>query len=244
MQASAGQGAATRRIDDRLMVKVFVAFALLALVSALISVGGKWIGRSIALAGHTEDATPREIVIGNNVLVVPANTIRFEDDRRDGVASSLRLYLRWPDLQGYSEAARDDFNHADGSRNILFVSFEQQIMSRDMSGRFEPIYAALIEPAGTPGPAGVTRYGFKPQSGYLDESLAVGPEHAGSRFVARCLTGAVAAESLADCERDLIVGDRLVLVYRFPSRLLGEWKQLDDAMLAYARKALKTPRGG
>ncbi|WP_187970936.1 hypothetical protein [Aquibium microcysteis] len=244
MQATAGRGAGTRWIDDRLMVKVFVAFALLALASALISVGGKWLGRSIALAGHTEDATPHEIVIGNNVLVVPANAIRFEDDRRDGVASSLRLYLRWPDLDGYSAAARDDFNHAGGSRNILFVSFEQQIMSRDMSGRFDPIYASLIESEGTPGPAGVTLYGFKPQSGYLDESLAVGPAQAGGRFVARCLTGAVAAESLADCERDVAVGDRLVLVYRFPSRLLGEWKRLDESMLAYARKALKTPAGG
>lgn len=244
MQAAAGQGGRARRIDDRLMVKVFVAFALLALASALISVGGKWLGRSIALAGHTDDATPHEIVIGNNVVVVPANAIRFEDDRRDGVAAALRLYLRWPDLAGYSAAARDDFNHAGGSRNILFVSFEQQIMSRDMSGRFDPIYASLIEPAGTAGPSGLTMHDFRPQSGYLDERLAVGPEQPGGRFVARCLTGAVAAESLADCERDLIVGDRLVLVYRFPSRLLGEWRRLDEAMRAYAREALKTPREG
>jgi hypothetical protein len=244
MQASTEQGGLVRRIDDRLMVRVFVAFVLLALVSALISVGGKWIGRSIALAGHTEDASPREIVIGNNVVVVPANTIRFEGDRRNGVASSLRLYLRWPDLQGYTAQTRDDFNHAGGSRNILFLSFEPQIMSRDMSGRFDPIYASLIENPGAPGPAGLTLHGFRPQSGYLGESLAVGPIENGSRFVARCLTGEDAAESLADCERDLLVGDHLVLSYRFPSRLLGEWQRLDEAARAYARGALKTPRAG
>ena len=244
MRTAAERSGKARRIDDRLMVRVFVAFALLALVSVGISVGGQWIGRSIALAGHTEDATPREIVIGNNVLVVPANTIRFEDDRRDGIASSLRLYLRWPDLHGYDAQTRDDFNHVNGSRNIIFVSFEQQIMSRDMSGRFDPIYAKLIEPTGTPGPGGVVLHDFKPQSGYLDESLAVGPANVGRRFVARCLKGMVATESLADCERDLVVGDRLVLVYRFPSHLLGEWQRLDESLLAYARKALKTPRGG
>lgn len=244
MQASTGEGGTVRRIDDQLMVRIFAAFLLLALLSALISVGGKWIGRSIALAGHTEDATPREIVIGNNVIVVPANAIRFEPDRRDGVAGSLRLYLRWPDMQGYTAPTRDDFNHAAGSRNILFVSFEPQIMSRDMSGRFDPIYASLIETPGTPGPAGLTLHGFRPQSGYLDERLVVGPQDKGSRFVARCLTGAVAIESLADCERDITVGDNLVLVYRFPSSLLGDWREIDAAVLAYAHNALKTPRSG
>jgi hypothetical protein len=117
-------------------------------------------------------------------------------------------------------------------------------MSRDMSGRYDPIYASLVENPGTLGPAGLTLHGFKPQSGYLDERLVVGPEEKGRRFVARCLTGAVAAESLADCERDLAVGDHLVVVYRFPSRLLGDWRRLEAAVLAYAREALKTPRAG
>ena len=51
---------------------------MLALLSLLISVGGNWLGRSIALAGHTDDTTIHEIVIGNNVISVPANAIRFE----------------------------------------------------------------------------------------------------------------------------------------------------------------------
>ena len=84
--------------------------------------------------------------------------------------------------------------NADGSREIIFVTFHQRLMSRDMSGRFEPIYAALTEP-GTPGPAGLDMRPFKPTAGYLDEVLAVGPQDgAGTRFVARCLTGPLAAE--------------------------------------------------
>ena len=42
-----------------------------------------------------------------------------------------------------------------GSRSIVCLSIEEQIMSRDMSGRFEPIYRQLIVPQGKPGPAGV-----------------------------------------------------------------------------------------
>ena len=33
------------------------------------------------------DATMREVVIGNNVIAAPSNMIRFEQARRDGVAS-------------------------------------------------------------------------------------------------------------------------------------------------------------
>jgi hypothetical protein len=238
MQEMAEDGGSVRRIDDRFMVRVFLAFALLAAVSGLISLGGKWAGRAIVLAGHTEDRTIREVVIGNNVLAVPSNAIRFERERRDGVTSALHLYLRWPALEGYSAEGRDDFNHAGGARNILFLAFEPQIMSRDMSGRYEPIYESLIEMPGTPGPAGLLEHAFTAQSGYLDERLVVGPAQEGGRFVARCLSGAVAAESLADCERDVLVGDELVLVYRFPSRLLEDWRRLDAAVMAYARHVL------
>ena len=68
--------------------------ALVAVLSVAISLGGKWFGHSIAMAGYTDDTTVHEIVIGNNVIAVPANAIRFEQARRDGIASRLDLYLR------------------------------------------------------------------------------------------------------------------------------------------------------
>ncbi|TIM34114.1 MAG: hypothetical protein E5Y69_22000, partial [Mesorhizobium sp.] len=70
-------------------------------------------------------------------------------------------------MDGYSEAARDDFNNTGSSKNIIFLSLERQIMSRDMSGRFTPIYSALTAQPGTPGPGGTTLYGFTEKSGYL-----------------------------------------------------------------------------
>ena len=62
-------------------------------------------------------------------------------------------------------------------------------MSRDMSGRFEPIYRQLIQPQGKPGPSGVTVFDFTEKSGYMNEVLAVAERPAGDPFVARCLTG-------------------------------------------------------
>ncbi|MEP9388230.1 hypothetical protein [Mesorhizobium sp. KR9-304] len=220
------------------MMKVFYGFAVLALLSLGISLGGKWFGRSIALAGHTDDATLREIVIGNNVISAPANTIRFDRQRRNGIASRLDLYLRWPRLDGYSDAARDDFNHANGARTIIFLSFEERIMSRDMSGRLDPIYASMLVRPGVEGPGGTTLYRFNEKSGYLNEVLAVAAEPAGTAFVARCLAGESADESLAPCERDIHVGDDLSLSYRFPRELLGDWARLDAAVRARAASML------
>nr|WP_246730346.1 hypothetical protein [Nitratireductor mangrovi] len=222
------------------MFRVFLAFAAMALAAVLISFGGKTIGRSIALAGHTEDTTLREVVVGNDVISVPSNAIRFERERRTGVAAGLHLYLRWPEMSGYRTEFRDDFNHADGARNIVFLSFEPRMMSRDMSGRFEPIYRALIRHPGEPGPGGLSFHVFSEKSGYMNEILAVGQTGAGEPFVARCLTGPVAAESLAECERDIFAGDDLSLTYRFPASLLGDWRRLEAAIRQYVATVVQT----
>lgn len=229
-------------VDSSLMMKVFYAFAVLALLSLAISLGGKWFGHSIAMAGYSDDKTIREVVIGNNVIAVPANAIRFDRARHDGVASRLDLYLRYPAMDGYSDAARDDFNGRGPVKNIIFLSFEEQMMSRDMSGRFAPIYSALITQPGSPGPGGTTLYAFKEKTGYLDEMLAVAHRPGQDPFVARCLSGPSAEESLAPCERDIHVGDNLSLTYRFPQAFLANWQALDKAIAAETARILKTGR--
>ncbi|MCX7303306.1 MAG: hypothetical protein NTV73_03050 [Hyphomicrobiales bacterium] len=243
-QASAAASPTYRAIDSSFLLKVFYGFAALALLSLGISVGGKWLGRSIALAGHTDDATLHEIVIGNNVIAARANAIRFERQRHDGVADRLDLYLRWPQLDGYTDAARDDFNNASGAHDILFLSFEERMMSRDMSGRLEPIYSPMLVRPGQPGPDGVTLYSFNEKSGYLNEVLAVAGETTGEPFVARCLAGDSASESLAPCERDIHLGDNLSLTYRFPRELLGDWDRLDTAIRAKAASMSFVGAGG
>ncbi|MDQ6437158.1 hypothetical protein RB623_24155 [Mesorhizobium sp. LHD-90] len=229
-------------ISSRLMTRIFFGFAVLAMLSLALSLVGKWFGSSIALAGYTDDPSSRQVVIGNHVIVAPANTIRFERARRDGIASRLDLYLRWPQLDGYAKQARDDFNNVGNRRNILFLGLEERMMSRDMSGRFAPIYRSLIVAPGRKGPGGLTIYEFSKKSGYLNEVLAVASRGANEPFVARCLTGPSAEDSLAPCERDVDFGDNLSLTYRFPAELLADWKTLDAAVMARARGMLKASR--
>lgn len=227
-------------VSDSFMLRVFYVFLALALVALLVSLAGKWAGHSIALAGHTDSRTTHEVVIGNNVLAVPANMIRFGSARRNGVADRLDLYVRWPDLAGYHAAARADFNHVDGRRNIVFLSFEQRIMSRDMSGRLKPIYEKLVDPVARDGPAGLELYDFDADSGYVDEVLVVGERDGARPFVARCLSGEAARHSLAPCERDLHLGDDLSLTYRFSPEVALDWRELDPAMRSLAAELLRT----
>jgi hypothetical protein len=228
--------------DAGVLMKVFYAFATLAILSAGISLAGRTIGATIAAVGYTSDNTPFEIVVGNNVFSVPANSIRFEEARRHGEAQRLDLYALWPQMTGYSDAERDAFNNRTRNRRVLFLSIEPRMMSRDMSGRLDSIYRKLIALPGAPGPAGLRRYEFTAGSGYVDEVLLVGERPGKAPFVARCLTGPAAAESLAGCERDVHLGEQLSLTYRFPEELLDNWAAVDAAVGAKAAEMLRTAK--
>jgi hypothetical protein len=218
----------------------FIAMAAtLAVLSVLISLGGSWLGSILVLAGHTEDRTPREIVVGNNVLAVPSNAVRFPEARVDGVTERLDLYMHWPDLEGYTAETRNAFNNATAEKLILFLAVEEAAMSLDMTGRLEPIYRKIIEPDGRDLAGGLTAHTFKETSGYRDEELIVGS--GATPFVARCMTGKAAAGSLAPCERDVRLGDELSLTYRFPREMLAQSGALDQAVMKRAKSFLRTP---
>lgn len=240
MSVTADQDLIVKQLDARFMTRVFMVFAGLAVIAGLILLAGRHFSGMIAMAGNTEDTTIREIVTGNNVFHVPSNMIRYERQRADGAQDKLELYVRWPDMTGYKRVHADDFNNASGRHNIVFLTFQEQIMSRDMSGRVEPIYRDLIIEPGIAGPGGLTMHGFKEKTGYLDELLVLGSRKGEPPFAARCLAGEAARQSMAACERDVHVGDHLSLTYRFSRDLLADWRRLDAGVVSLANKLLVT----
>ncbi|GGA82872.1 hypothetical protein GCM10011491_07890 [Brucella endophytica] len=221
--------------ESRLFTRIFYVFVGLAVLSALINFGGRYLGPIIAMGGHTDDATMREIVIGNDVLRLPSNMIRFPAQRRDGIANRVDLYLKWPEMAGYSAETRNDFNFATAKRQLLFLSIESRTMSRDMSGRYQPIYSTLIEQPGKAGPTGLAIHTLRADSGYTDEELVVSSaENGPPAFVARCLNENAAKGMAAPCERDIHFGKDLQLLYRFPRDLLSNWRALDEAVKTFA----------
>jgi hypothetical protein len=223
--------------------RLFLIFAGLALAALLISFCERLIGGRIALGGHSEQTLAHEIIIGDDVLSVPENMIRLPEQRRDGMADRVDLYLSWPALTGFSRADSGIFNGARSDGRLLFLSFEERVMSRDMSGRFDPIYKFLIEGAGEPGPGGLTRYVLPAKAGYLHEILYVGPQEKGLRFVARC-SEEEKENLIAACERDVQAGANLSATLRFPIALLSDWRALNAAFAPLVSRLIRIPAKG
>ncbi|WP_139976093.1 hypothetical protein [Ochrobactrum sp. CGA5] len=226
------------KIGNRLFGWLLLAIIVLILLSVAVNVGGRLLGPLIARGGHSDNTHAYEIIIANNVLSIPANMIRFSNQRRDGVTARLDLYARWPGLTGYTERDRAIFNLLTPKRLLIFMSIEQRTMSRDMSGRYLPIYAELIDLNGEPAPGNLTVHRFLENSGYQGEELVMSDPGSGKPdFVARCLVDS-AAESFNSCERDVQFGRDLQILYRFPRSMLGDWQSLDKAVVDFANAHL------
>ena len=220
--------------------KMFAALVIISAFTVILSFAGRQLGKNIALAGHSESKKVHEIVIGNAVLAVPQNYIRFADQRTSGIASQLELFALWPSLEGYSDRYKMQFNSQNDAKNLIFISLSEQNISRDMSARIGPIYRNLIDNSAPQiGPAGLTGFMFRKQTSvFADETLWLGPEPTIShskQFVARCLkteNSLMEGTSLAPCQRDIHIGLDMTVRYRFSETLLPHWAKLDEAILA------------
>lgn len=221
-------------ISNRMLTRLTVGVAILACLTIAISVAGRTLGERIALAGHTEKTEPVDILIGQDQIRLPMNTIRFEEQRRTGRAERVDLYLTWPEMGGYSHATRVRFNDASHPESLIFLNLSQSTMSRDMSGRLEPIYSHLFDGRPEPGPAGLTLQRLRDNSGYGGEVFYTGTLPDGSEYAVRCMLPAAESQSTsADCQRDIHMGRDLSVLYRFSSRLLPQWEAMEARVRAY-----------
>jgi hypothetical protein len=227
------------QVESRFLQRVFYVFVALALLSLLINLAGRQIGSEISMGGHTDDVSIREIVIGNDVLNVPANMIRYPEQRRNGIAKRIDMYAQWPQITGYSDSSKAVFNNLDKNGRLMFISLDRRSMVHDMSGRFVPIYKSMIEGSGELRADGLTRYRLPAKAGFLDEYLYVGIKTSEPPFVARCLDKQAATGNLASCDRDIHVGDDLVMMVRFSPDLLAQWQELDAKVTNFATSLIK-----
>ena len=223
-----------------LLISVFV-IALLAAASLAINIYGTLYGAQLALAGHSDSLDTYEITIGRDQVHLTANTIRFEPQRRNGAAERVDLQLHWPSMEGYSRARRLAFDDVTQAQPLIFLQISQSTMSRDMSGRVEPIYRHLLTGPSETGPAGLELHHFKPGTGFEGEVLLTGTATDVDVYAVRCLIPSDdKLASSSDCQRDIHVGEDLSVLYRFSSRLLVDWKQIDAAVRTYITERAQT----
>jgi hypothetical protein len=114
-------------------------------------------------------------------------------------------------------------------------------MSRDMSGRMEPIYSHLVEGEPVPFANGMTLHRLRPDAGYADEVLLTAQRSDAPDYVVRCvLPSTPEMASSGDCQRDIKVGRDLSVLYRFSSRHLPDWDHIDAAIRHFVEARLMT----
>jgi len=226
-------------ISNRFLYRLTAIIAVLAALTAAVSIGGHWFGRHIALAGHTDSTEEFLIRIGQDKLDLLANMIRFRDQRRSGPAERVDLYLTWPELKGYSAELRPRFDDIARSSGLIFLQLSQSTMSRDMSGRLAPIYSKLFEGGPQPANFGLTLYHLRSDSGYGNEIVLTAPVPDEPDYVVRCLLpGPGGKPTSGDCQRDIHIGQDLTVLYRFSSGLLKDWQHIDAAVRLFVETRL------
>lgn len=222
--------------------KLTAVVAVLCLITLAIAMTGRMIGGTIALAGNTTDRSLHEIVIGNDVLSLPANVIRFESQRISGAQGAVDTYFAWPGMHGYTQQNRDIFNQTRSAHGLIFARITQSTMSRDMSGRVGPIYGRLTEGSTVAGPNGLNSVRLKPGAGYANELMYVERDAAGQPYAVRCLVENTDAANefttRTGCQRDISLGTDLSVTYRFSIDLLPNWREIERDVRARLEAAL------
>ncbi|MBX4954369.1 hypothetical protein [Rhizobium lentis] len=221
------------------LLRTMVVISVLAVLTVAISIGGRWFGRHISLAGNTDSTAEITLTIGRDTVKFPENAIRFPSQRHDGAAERIDLYLTWPAMQGYSKDNHLQFDDIARSSGLIFLQIAQSTMSRDMSGRLEPIYSHLIEGAAEPFRDGLTLHRLRADAGYGDEVLLTVPVRGGPDYVVRCILPSVPDKAASgDCQRDIKVGKDLSVLYRFSSSHLDDWEHIDAAIRTFVQARL------
>ncbi|MEM6463622.1 MAG: hypothetical protein AAF724_17085 [Pseudomonadota bacterium] len=229
-------------VSSRLLRKMAIWIAALGVITIVLSIGGRTIGERIVMSGHTDDTSPVSISLNGNAIVIPANAIRFENQREGGVHKRVDIYFTWPDLEGYTNENSDHFNRVDKATHLIFLSLSQRTMPMDMSARLEPVYSRLVDGGDGTKDSGLLAYAFSEDTRYSGEILYVGARDNGPAFAARCLREEGLPAGSHPCMRDVDVGRDMSVTYRFSRNLLPEWRRLDAAIKAYIDGSINEPR--
>jgi hypothetical protein len=184
--------------------------------------------RLTGAADGPDPAPPRPVraSLGGLDLTVPRDLVRFEPQRRDGEQARLDLVFHWPSLAAVTPGRNAD---VDTLGSLVFLAITPADEALEPRRRLAAIYQRFLGPDIRPEPAGLASRSFRPGSGYDGEDLVYEPSRPGDFFL-RCAPPTATAP--AGCLRELRLGGRIDVVYRFPRPLLPDWQRVDRAVMA------------
>lgn len=203
-------------------------------LTMLIYIAGRTYGERMSLGGHTDDQTPLKIAIGNEILSIKTNQIRFADQRNEGNTDGISLYVSWPEFEGYLQTNKQKFNQSGAESQLIFINIGQTDGAADMSARYNPIYHNFIHGESEDGPSNLLRYRMDPQSNFKDEILYAENIIKERPFVILCFDrSSKEIPNAANCQRDIQLNGNLIVTYRYAQEMLKDWRNIEAATLNY-----------
>lgn len=207
-------------------------FALISIVMAIVvsllvawpSLQEWWSIRHVSVV-EAEIPQPLRVNLGQTALVVPRDLVRFAGQRRDGQVERLELVLPWQAIDRSSTENAVPFV----PRGQVYISLSPSEDTLDPAKRFAAIYQRFLDQSVLSAPQGLTGRRFLAESGYDGEELFYDPVSPTAYFT-RC--AAPIADQPSICLRELRLGDKLDITYRFPRDALIQWRRLDQTIMA------------
>jgi hypothetical protein len=190
-------------------------------LALVIVAGGFAVGRRL-LQELTEGNKPAEgealivLTVGAEQIAVPANRLRFADQRRPGSYPRVELELKWP---GLGPVTPDDPAAKSTARDgqLVFIAIEPRETDLDTADRIATIYQTFLKPDEGNPPAtvgGLAKRTFIAKTAYEGEALYFEPGSV-HPFAARCYAE-TKGEPPVSCLREVRLGKHLLATIRFP----------------------------
>jgi hypothetical protein len=162
-------------------------------------------------------------------LVIPANYILYASARQGGPRKEVALAAKLPDFHGYSDWYASTFADNSSDSPVIYLLIREDTLNITEAERLKRIYLSYVaDPAGKPGPFGLTQYAFRDDSGYHGEDLYVGQTAKGP-VVLRCVRFGPQVTS-PSCLRDIRLGHHVALTYRFKRAHLAQWQDIANGI--------------
>jgi hypothetical protein len=177
----------------------------------------------------TSHSDPVAITVNGIAFTIPANYILYKSARQGGASKEVALIATLPEFQGYSDWESQAFSSNAPDSPVIYMLIREEPLNLGEAERLQRIYLNFVtNPAGTPGPFGLTEYPFRDDSGYHGEDLFVGggSEHP---VVLRCDRFSQQVRS-PSCLRDMLLKRGVAVSYRFKRAHLDEWRAIADGI--------------
>jgi hypothetical protein len=187
----------------------------------------------------TSRADAISVSVNGTSFAIPANYTIYSSARSGGARKDLSLWAIYPSFQGYTDWESSTFAGNNADSPVIYMLIREDRFNINEAARLQRIYLGyVVDPAGKPGPFGLTQYTFRDDSGYRNEDLFVGQSDKGP-IVLRCVRLSQDVPS-PSCLRDERIGKSVALSYRFKRTHLSDWRDIAggiDALVASFRKA-------